>query len=270
MRLQTIIVVIGGLASVSHSASAQTVDAFGNCVSSAGVASADAGFFTLQSPVISTRAIPATARLLSSRIVSTGVVPVTQLNSFSTFGATSMPASVPVGTQFLNNSAGLALAPQTFGFAPAARAFSFAPTVGVPATMSFPLTSFPLTSFPSNSSALPLSTPQVLTTSPFAAMSPGVATFLANRIASENSLSSAATIQSPSTGCCSAKSLQNIEDRINALDAIFARLEKSSRAPGSGGLGDELDELLGESPDDQLAPSPVKDEIDDLLQDTIE
>jgi hypothetical protein len=181
-----------------------------------------------------------------------------------------MPASVPVGTQFLNNSAGLALAPQTFGFAPAARAFSFAPTVGVPATMSFPLTSFPLTSFPSNSSALPLSTPQVLTTSPLAAMSPGVATFLANRIASENSLSSAATIQSPSTGCCSAKSLQNIEDRINALDAIFARLEKSSRAPGSGGLGDELDELLGESPDDQLAPSPVKDEIDDLLQDTIE
>ncbi|MFT5328870.1 MAG: hypothetical protein ACI8P0_006786 [Planctomycetaceae bacterium] len=261
MRLEIIIVAVGVLASVSHSASAQTVDAFGNCVSSTGVASADAGLFTLQSPVVSSRAIPATAQLLSSRIVSTGIVPATQLNSFSTFGATS----VPVGTQFQNNSAGLALAPRTFGFAPAARGFSFAPTVGVPATMSFPSTSFL-----SNSSTLTLSTPQVLTTSPLAAMSPGVATFLANRIASENSLSSAATILSPSTGCCSAKSLQNIEDRINALDAIFARLEKSSRASGSGGSGDELDELLGESPDDQLAPSPVKDEIDDLLQDTIE
>jgi len=265
MRLQTIIVVIGVLASVSHSASAQTVDAFGNCVSSAGVASADAGLFMLQSPVVSTRAIPATAQLLSSRIVSTGVVPATQLNSFSTYGATPVPASVPVGTQFLNNSAGLALAPQTFGYAPAARAFSFAPTVGVPATMSFPSTSFP-----STSSTLTVGTPQVLTTSPFAVMSPGVATFLANRIASENCLSSAATIQSTSTACCSSKSLQSIEDRINALDAILARLEKSSGAPGSGGSGDELDDLLGESPDDQLAPSPVKDEIDDLLRDTTE
>jgi len=261
MRLQIVIVVVGVLASFSHTASAQTVDAFGNCVSSTGVASADAGLFTLQSTVVSSRAIPATAQLLSSRIVSTGVVPATQLHSFSTFGATS----VPVGTQFLNNSAGLALAPQSFGFAPAARAFSFAPTVGVPATMSFPSTSFP-----SNSSTLSLSSPQVLTTSPFADMSPGVATFLANRLASENSLSSAATIQSTSTACCSSKSLQSIEDRINALDAILARLEKSSGAPGSGGSGDELDELLGESPDDQLAPSPVKDEIDDPLRDTIE
>jgi hypothetical protein len=119
-------------------------------------------------------------------------------------------------------------------------------------------------------STLTLSAPQVLTTSPFAVMSPGVATFLANRLANENSLASVATVQSTATGCCSAKSLQNIEDRINALDAILARLEKSSRAPGSGGSGDELDDLLGESPDDQLAPSPVKDEIDDLLQDTTE
>jgi hypothetical protein len=244
MRLQIVIVVVGVLASVSHSASAQTVDAFGNCVSPAGVASADAGLFTLQSQVVSTRAIPATARLLSSRIVSTGVAPATRVNSFSTFGATS----VPVGTPFVNSSV---------GFAPAARTFGLAPTVGVPTTMAFP-------------STLTLSAPQVLTTSPFAVMSPGVATFLANRLANENSLASVATVQSTATGCCSAKSLQNIEDRINALDAILARLEKSSRAPGSGGSGDELDDLLGESPDDQLAPSPVKDEIDDLLQDTTE
>jgi hypothetical protein len=128
--------------------------------------------------------------------------------------------------------------------------------------------SFPLTSFPSNSSTLTLSAPQVLTTSPLAAMSPGVATFLANRLASENSLSSAATIQSTSTACCSAKSLQSIEDRINALDAILAKLEKSSRAPSGGSSEKEVDELLGESPDDQLAPSPAKDEIDDLLQGT--
>lgn len=266
MRLQIIIAVVGVLASLSHSVSAQTVDAFGNCVSSAGVATADAGIFALQSPVVSSRAIPATAQLLSSRVVSTGivptgVVPVTQVNSFSTYGATS----VPVAPQILNNSATLSLAPRTFGYAPAARTFSFAPTVGVPATMSLPSTSVS-----SNSLTVPLSTPQVLTTSPFAVMSPGVATFLANRLASENSLSSAATIQGTSTGCCSPKSLQNIEDRVNALDDILATLEKSSRAPAGGSSGGEIDELLGDSPDDQLAPSPVKDEIGDLLRDTTE
>ena len=120
-------------------------------------------------------------------------------------------------------------------------------------------------SFPSS---LTLGAPQVLTTSPFAVASPGVATFLANRIASENCSSAVAKVQSTATTCCSAKTLQSIEDRINALDAIFTRLEKSSRAPSSGSSEKEVDELLGESPDDQLAPSPVKDEIGDLLQDT--
>lgn len=247
MRLQSVIVVVAILASVSHSASAQTVDAYGNCVSSAGVATTDAGIFLSQSPVVSTRPIPATAQLFSSRIVPSGVVPATQLNSLSTFGATS----VPVGSQFVNNSV---------GFAPAAQTFSLAPTIGVPTALSFP----------STSSRLTLSAPQVLTTAPLAVSSPGVATFLANRLASENSLSCTAKVQSTPTACCSAKSLQSIEDRINSLDAILAKLEKSSRAPGSGRSKDDLDELLGDSPDDQLAPSPVKDEIDDLLQDTTE
>lgn len=247
MRLQRIFVAVGILASVSHSASAQTVDAFGNCVSPAGVATADAGIFMLQSPVVSTIPIPVTAQLLSSRIVQLGVVPATQLNSLSTFGATP----VSIGSPFVSNSV---------GFAPAARTFSLAPTVGVPTALSFP----------STSSRLTLSVPQVLTSAPLADSSPGVSAFLANRLATENSLSCAAEVQSTPTMFCSAKSLQSIEDRINALDGILAKLEKSSRGPGSGGSEDELDELLGDSPDDQLAPSPVKDEIDELLQNTTE
>ncbi len=244
MRLQTVVVIVGVLASASHSASAQTVDACGNCVSSAAVATCDSGLFTQQSMAATTRTIPVAAQLISSRVVATGVAPVMSSSSFSTFGATAVPA----GGQFLNNSAGWAPSPQPFRFAAATGSVGFVPTVGVPATLSFPATS----------STLTLSAPQVLATPSLAVASPGVATFLANRIASENSLSCAASVQSTATTCCSAKSLQSLEDRINALDAILAKLEKSTRAPSGGGSKDELDDLLGEASDDQPTPTPVK------------
>ena len=242
MRLKTIIVVVGGLAAVSHSALVQTVDAFGNCVSSAGVASTNAGLFTLQSQVVTTKTIPVAARLISSRVVATGVAPVTSSNSFSTFGTTS----VPIGTQFVNKSV---------GFVPASRTFGLTPTVGVQATLAFP-------------STMTLSTPQVLTAPSLAVASPNVATFYANRIASENCRSSAAKVQSALTPCCSSESLQSIEDRINTLDALLARLEKSSRAPSSGSSEKEVGDLLGETSDDLPAPTRETDEFKDLLKDT--
>jgi hypothetical protein len=243
MRLKTIIVVVAALASAGQSALAQTVDAFGNCVSSAGVAAADAGLFTLQSQVVTTRTIPVAARLLSSRVVATGVAPVTSLNSISTFGTTSLP----VGNQFVNNSV---------GFAPAARTFGLAPTSSVSTSIAFP-------------STVTLSAPQVLTAPSFAVASPGVAAFYANRIASENCRSGAAKVQNTATTCCSPKSLQSMEDRIKTLDALLLKLEKSSRAPSSGDSEKEFDEILGETTgDDQSTPPPAADDFTDLLKDT--
>tara|TARA_R110002072_G_scaffold179059_1_gene335111 strand:- start:191001 stop:191735 length:735 start_codon:yes stop_codon:yes gene_type:complete len=242
MRLKTIIVVVWGLASVSHSALAQTVDAFGNCVSSAGVASTSAGHFTLQSEIVTTKTIPVAARLLSSRVVATGVAPVSSLNSMSTFGATS----IPVGTQCVNNSV---------GFASSVRPFGFVPTVDVSTSVALP-------------STVTFSAPQVLAAPSFAVASPGIATFYANRIASENCRSSSAKVQSTATACCSPKSLQRVEDRIRTLDALLAKLEKSSRTPSSGGSEEEVDEMLDETRSEQPAPTPAADDFTDLLKDT--
>jgi hypothetical protein len=242
MRLKTIIVVVAALSYAGQSALAQTVDAFGNCVSAAVGTSTDAGLFMLQSEFVTTRTIPVAARLLSSRVVATGFAPVTSLNSISTFGATS----VPVGTQFVNNSV---------GFVPASRKFSLAPTSGVSTSVAFP-------------STLTLSAPQVLTAPSSAVASPGVAAFYANRIASENCRSSLAKVQNKATTCCSPMSLQSMEDRIRTLDALLQKLEKSSRAPSSGGSEKEVGELLGESTDDHPAPPPAADDFTDLLKDT--
>lgn len=239
MRLKTIIVVVAALASAGQLAIAQTVDAFGNCVSSAKVSTAGAGLFTLQSQFVTTRTIPVAARLLSSRVVATGVAPVGVFSSISTFGTTSLP----VGNQFVNNSV---------GFAPVARTFGLAPTSSVSTSIAFP-------------STVTLSAPQVLTAPSFAVASPGVAAFYANRIASENCRSGAAKVQNTARTCCSLKSLQSMEDRIMTLDFLLLKLEKSSCAPLSGDSEEELDKMLGErTGDDQSVPAPVADDFTDL------
>jgi hypothetical protein len=161
----------------------QTFDSCGNCVTPSAVTSANTGLVALQSQIISTRTIPVTARLLTSRVVAMGYGPSTQYSqfgSFSTFGA----ASVPVGSQFVSNST---------GFVPTASTFGFPSTVGVPATMTLP-------------STFTLSVPQGALTTPFAVASPGVEKVLAGRIASENCRSAATRVQSTPQSCCSTES----------------------------------------------------------------
>jgi hypothetical protein len=195
----------------------QTFDSCGNCVTPSAVTSANTGLVALQSQIISTRTIPVTARLLTSRVVAMGYGPSTQYSqfgSFSTFGA----ASVPVGSQFVSNST---------GFVPTASTFGFPSTVGVPATMTLP-------------STFTLSVPQGALTTPFAVASPGVEKVLAGRIASENCRSAATRVQSTPQSCCSSESLKTLINRIEALDARLAKLEKASRASAGDKPNDGL------------------------------
>ena len=106
---------------------------------------------------------------------------------------------------------------------------------------------------------------------PFAVW-PAVANVLGTRISRENFRSSTAQLQSASTSCCSAKSLQSLSSRLEALDVKLARLEKSlGGSTGGGQSKDDIDGLLrddGADKDDQ--PKSPSDPIDELLGDAVD
>ena len=223
MPVRTIVAALLIITASNHSAMAQTLDAFENCVSPV-LTTASNCEAVVQSQVVATRVIPLEARLLSSRIVATGVAPVTGLNSFSSFGT----PSIPVGTQFVGNSLGIV----PTGVVQAASPFGCAATVGVPASVTLP-------------STLTLNGHPTLVNSPFAVASPGVAKVLAGRITTENCRSTVARVQSSSQPCCSSETLQNFSNRVAALDARLAQLERSlGTPPAGGGSGDGIDDLL--------------------------
>jgi hypothetical protein len=250
MYAQSLTLAIVLLAAASQSASAQTFDALGNCVSSAGTAAPGAGLFTLQSQAVSSTALPAGAQLMSTRVVGVASAPAPQLSSFSTFGATSGT----VGAQFISNTSGLVPAVTTFA---APTTFAAAPT-----TFAWP-------------STVALSAPQTVISTAFTPVaSPGVAQVLANRSATADSKAAAAgTPNAASSNCCSV-TLQKFSNRIDDFETRLARLEKLLSEPSDGGRSpgkgsrDEVDDLLGGAPTKQ--PEPPNDEIGDLLNGTVE
>ena len=238
------------VASLPQLASAQT-SFVAECAAPMQGVSVNSGLVTLQSQVVSTRTIPVAARLLSSRVVATGWAPTSPVNSLSTFGT----ASVPLATSFVRNSAATVQPFSSFG--QPVTTFGVQSTVGFPTTFAGP-TTFTLT-------------PQTVTNAPFA-VSPAVANVLGTRIASENCRSSTAQLQSASTSCCSAKSLQSLSSRLEALDVKLACLEKSlGGSTGGGQSKDDIDGLLGDDgadKDDQ--PNSSSDPIDELLGDAVD
>ena len=250
MCAQRIILAVVVLASAGQSASAQTFDAFGNCVSSAQTAASAAGLFTLQSQAVSSRVLPAGSRLMSTRVVVGASATAPQLSSFSTFGATSLP----VGTSFINNTAGFMN--NTSGLLPAVSTFAAPTTFSLPSTVA-------------------LSAPQTVFSTPFTTVaSPGVAQTLAIRRAAADSKAAAAGVQNAASSNCCSVALQKFSDRIDDFETRLARLEKllgepsdGGRRPGNGSR-DEVDDLLESPPSDE--PEPTKDEIGDLLNDTVE